>query len=306
MTTIEIKSKLKKINPRILVIGEYAGAFDPLKCKCTKCNHVWFPKWRDLSQGSGCPKCARKRLSSSHRFTLKQIKEKVKKVSPSIKVIGRYKNAVSPICCKCLVCKHKWSPVWDTLRVGRGCPKCGIRKCSDANRFTLEQVKEKIKKINPSIKIVGKYISALSPINCKCLICSGVWNSTWAHLSQKHGCPKCNLTGGIIEERVRKIFERITGWKFQKVNPSKIPWLQGLYLDGYNYKHKIAFEYQGPQHYKLCRWNKFNKRILHRQKQNDKKKKLLCKRNKIKLICVPFNVKEEEFIKKNLRRLGFI
>lgn len=67
---------------------------------------------------------------------------------------------------------------------------------------------------------------------------------------------------------------------------------KGYYFDGYNEEHKIAFEYQGYQHYSYPNhWHKteedFNKAC-----QRDKDKVQYCIENNIRLITIPYTVKD--------------
>lgn len=55
-TTEEYKKELYNINPKIEVIGEYIGARESIKVRCTICNHIWEPAAGSLLAGHGCPK----------------------------------------------------------------------------------------------------------------------------------------------------------------------------------------------------------------------------------------------------------
>jgi hypothetical protein len=57
-------------------------------------------------------------------------------------------------------------------------------------------------------------------------------------------------------------------------------------LDGYNEELKIAFEYQGKQHYELTYHNQHNKLRLEDIKRKDELKSRLCYENNVKLIIV--------------------
>jgi hypothetical protein len=56
----DIKDKLKIINPNIEVLSpSYEGAHTKMKLKCLKDGYEWEACWNNLSNGTGCPKCAR-------------------------------------------------------------------------------------------------------------------------------------------------------------------------------------------------------------------------------------------------------
>ncbi len=100
------------------------------------------------------------------------------------------------------------------------------------------------------------------------------------------------------EIKTRKVFENLFDKPFTKV--SNLPWLYNsvtnrhLELDGYCKELNIAFERQGEQHYT----NEY-------QIQIDTLKKLLCKKNKVILIAIPFWVADahlKEFILIKLKK----
>ncbi len=56
---------------------------------------------------------------------------------------------------------------------------------------THEEFIERMKQINPNIEIFGKYEGANERLNCKCLICGRVWNSSPSNLLRGRGCTCC-------------------------------------------------------------------------------------------------------------------
>lgn len=56
-TTAEFRRKLKKINPYILLLGEYKKTSEPILCKCELCGHEWQITPNSLLHGNGCPEC---------------------------------------------------------------------------------------------------------------------------------------------------------------------------------------------------------------------------------------------------------
>jgi hypothetical protein len=105
---------------------------------------------------------------------------------------------------------------------------------------------------------------------------------------------------------MRKIIEDLTGVKFPKARPK---WLQGrgrlpLELDGYNEKLKVAFEYQGGQHYFPIKWFGGLKTLLGVKLRDDRKRKT-CDRYGVLLIRIPYFKKNPEaFIRSKLEHAG--
>ena len=77
----------------------------------------------------------------------------------------------------------------------------------------------------------------------KHLICNHEWEVTYHSFT---GCPKC--ASYRTENMCREIFERVFEHKFPKCRPN---WLERLELDGYCEELRIAFEYNGQQHYEM-------------------------------------------------------
>jgi len=78
-----------------------------------------------------------------------------------------------------------------------------------------------------------------------------------------------------------------------------------LELDCYNDEMKIAVEYNGEQHYNYIPYFHNNKDAFTNLKYRDEKKRLLCKKNGILLITVPYTVKHrdiETYIIKELKK----
>lgn len=309
LTLAEAKSHLRKLDSTINVFSsiDKINGSTILQCQCVECQNKFERKWSSLKRGGVCPKCK----MNFCRHTLANIKIKLQKTNPGIIVLStEYANATSPLSCECRVCGHKWGAPWARLNRGHGCPRCGNQAHADAQRFSLEQIEEKLRSTSKPISIVSKqYKNNETPLKCKCLKCNHCWMTTWARLSQDHGCPHC---GGNLqsEEKVRETFERVTGLKWPRANPSEVPWLHGLTLDGFcrelsskKFPNGTAFERQGQQHTKLCLFNDFDLKKLHQQKKRDWRKKYQCWYHGVRLISIPYWVKDiESYIRARLTR----
>lgn len=87
----------------------------------------------------------------------------------------------------------------------------------------------------------------------------------------------------ILYEIVRQIFD---GEKIERhYRPS---WLEGLELDIYIPGHKLAFEYQGIQHFRVVNhWG--GEKQLKKQQEHDARKKRICSEQGINLICINYD-----------------
>ena len=108
-------------------------------------------------------------------------------------------------------------------------------------------------------------------------------------------CPYCNEWKN--QEKCREIFEQLFKVKFIKKRFycfKNLKFKSYIEFDGYNEELKIAFEYQGYQHYVYPNYFQKNKIKFLKQRSMDLFKQQYCSINKIKLFVVPYWVKDLE------------
>lgn len=110
--------------PNVIVVGTYRGKKNKILCKCKDCGYEWHASPDVLLRGNGCRLCGRKRFGKSCRKSHEDFIDAVKEISPTIKILGRYRTAKDRINCRCLICGYEWSPFADDLSMGKGCPIC--------------------------------------------------------------------------------------------------------------------------------------------------------------------------------------
>jgi very-short-patch-repair endonuclease len=112
----------------------------------------------------------------------------------------------------------------------------------------------------------------------------GIFQPLWKMVEKK-----TVVISSSKEEYCRRLFETHTGHKFPSVRPN---WLRqertqkNLELDGYCEYLKLAFEYDGEQHYKYP--NSFHKTLqeFREQRDRDALKEALCSRQGVKIIRI--------------------
>lgn len=112
------------------------------------------------------------------------------------------------------------------------------------------------------------------------------WETSYSNLYyNKSGCPYCKNSN---ERICRVLLEYMLNCKLSTAHPE---WLKykskrPLELDGYNQKKRIAFEYQGLQHYNISVFSKTIDDFISYQ-ERDKYKAKKCKEKGVVLIIIP-------------------
>lgn len=234
----------------------------------------------------------------NYNYLLDKLSEKSNNIIKPAEFVDEYKNYKSNefFTLICTLCNNKFNKrIKDIITKGRNvnCMVCHTEKMKNKNRLSDDEINLQLKPYE-FIYISG-YKNKHSVINVQCKN-NHIFEQQLNNIIYNSGnCPLCVNNNKLITENIcKQIFELIFNDTFNKTR--SLPWLinkDGNYieLDGYNDKLKIAFEYNGIQHYKYITFfhktiNDFNKLQTH-----DKLKTKLCKNNNIKLIIIPYTVK---------------
>jgi hypothetical protein len=164
---------------------------------------------------------------------------------------------------------------------GTGCSKCS-KENIDSKRSdeTLLKIRDYVKKLEGKC-LSEEYINNEKNLQFECKY-GHTFKESWSDVKNSlRWCPKCSKNRLIGESIARQIMEHALQLEFPSVY---IKEMEGLQLDGYNAEHKIAFEYQGYQHYTQTSYFHESDSQYKSQIVRDKEKKRLCKKNGIKLI----------------------
>ena len=185
---------------------------------------------------------------------------------------------------------HQWKASASCVFGGSWCPVCAGQ--SPPTKSELEQL---------AILRGGKFIDSVRYINkftklawqCKH---KHIWYAPKRSIKRGTWCPHCQENRR--EKECRNIFQKLTGKQFIKTRTI----LSGnLELDGYCDELKLAFEYNGIQHYNTVPYLKVDEDRLKRIQSRDAKKIQLCKKRNIHLIVIPYKTRNLElFIRKLL------
>jgi hypothetical protein len=154
------------------------------------------------------------------------------------------------------------------------------------------------------------YINNRTKVIIHCNTCSCKFTTRPTdHTTKSYGCSNCSKSKSerICLDLIRTILG-LDDDELRPALPSDVPWLKGLYLDGYSSKYKFAVEYQGRQHTEYPNFHHKTKADFDIQQINDQSKVRRCKRNKVDLLVVPCeyssrNVKKmKKFLEENLKK----
>ncbi len=261
---------LASLQGGICLSKKYSNTADKIQLKCKK-NHTWNTTANALISGSWCNICSYKKRRTSVGKINSQLKN-----SDIICLDVIHKNKTTKAKWMCPQ-KHIWIADLSIIRRKGGCPICSKRK-----KYTIEDMNElAVKKGGKCLS--KKYIRNSHHLQWECAN-NHKWNAIPRSIIKGSWCPSCNCFYTVNEEKCRFIFQSLLRLDFSKDNQTIKP----LELDGHNISLKLAFEYNGEQHYYFI--NGVHKTFSQfiKQQKRDKQKKLLCKQSGIKLIIIPY------------------
>lgn len=274
--TLEDMQEMAKKRGGECLSKAYKGAHGKLLWRCVVCSKEWSASPNNVARGTWCPRCSHK-----ERVSIAQIHVLAKSrggecLSTACKTVDTNK-----LLWKCNRCGNVWEATTDNIKQGTWCPKCAKVK-----KRTLEEMKA-VARERDGLCLSKEYLNCWSDLLWKCNVCSNEWKATGNNVLRGTWCPYCPRPS---ESLCRKIFEELFGVNFPKRRPL---WLKNhktggrMELDGYNEQLKIAFEYNGLQHYDVL--DMFHRSVddLERSVQRDILKQRLCTENAVRLIVIP-------------------
>lgn len=282
--TIEQMREIAKERNGLCLSETYKDANEKLKWKCNACGNAWKASANNVKHGTWCPRC-----SHREKLTISQMEELAKSQGGEC-LSSTYTNSDTELLWKCGVCGEKWMAKPYNIKLGSWCPKC-----SGLKKKTIEDMR-KLAKTRGGRCLSKKYVNCENDLLWECGTCGRTWKATPNNVNRGTWCPYCLHVG---EETCRRIFKEIFEVDFPKVRPF---WLinnktgRKMELDGFNRDLKIAFEYNGLQHYSVVNLFHMSDDDLKRSIERDRLKEKLCKEWNITLVVVPsLRIKHEDF-----------
>ena len=207
LTTQEFIERLNIANPNIEVIGEYLNRRTKIYVRGKECGHEWLGNPSDLLSGHGCPKCRYINNSKRSRMSHEIFIERLGQIHPHIIVLDQYVTSQEALTVKCELCQYTWKVKPNTLLNGSGCANCAGLKKKTTNEFI-----EALRKINPTIEVLGEYTGNRSCVKVKCQTCGHTWAPTGKALLNGRGCPQCSKAGtSFMEQFILAACKKVLG-----------------------------------------------------------------------------------------------
>ena len=291
-----------------LLSTEYKSNRIPLDYKCPE-GHVGKLILTNFLSGHRCRKCAYIKNGDIFRKPFEEVKQAFTDSGYTL-LSTEYKSIKIPLDYRCPE-GHLGKIRLDDFSSGHGCRKCADIKNGDRCRKPFEEVKQAFTERGYEL-LSTEYINCDTHLEYSCPK-RHLGKITFSHFSSGVGCAKCSQSRS--EKLTRDIFEKIMSVEFQTVRPDflKNPKTgRNLELDGYNENLKLAFEYNGEQHYKFLKYFHDTEEDFKIQREHDEFKYKKCLELGITLISIPYTFdcynpeKLEIFIKDELIKHKFI
>jgi very-short-patch-repair endonuclease len=262
-------------------LTEYKNNKTKIIIRCVKCSNLFEQTPDSHLRGRGCAKCSQNKKYSNIEFILQANKIHKNKYDYSL---VKYKNSYTKITIVCPKHKIFTQKPGEHLN-GKGCKKCGIEKRGNALLLSIDKFISKANKIhnNRYDYSLTEYTNSRTKIK---IICSkhGVFKQIPNSHLNGNGCPACRSSKG--EKMVVKFLQQ-NGIKFETQKTfDDCKNVFKLRFDFYLPEKNILIEYDGKQHFGLG-WSKY-KEGFKNIKKNDRIKNSFAKRNKIKLVRIPY------------------
>ncbi len=269
--------------------SEYRSSQSSMKWRCAE-GHEWEGSYSNIvNHGKWCPWCAGNKVDATEQ--LRRAHETARRNGGDL-LSKTYVGNKAPMRWRCAE-GHEWDAAFSTV-VGRGA-WCG--RCRGTQRDAEAQL---AKACEVAASKNGRCLSATYTNNSDQMEWQCERGHTWKapfYVVVQAGswCPTCSA--GLKERLVRHTLEELFGTAFKKHRPD---WLRNtrtgrlMELDGYSPELKLAFEYQGPQHYKAVLLFKMDQTHLERGRYRDDLKSELCRTHGIALLEVPYTVESQE------------
>ncbi len=257
-----------------LVSTDYINSSVPCKWSCIN-NHIWLAAWGDIKRGNWCRKCTIQ--EKTHKIEILQQYA----ISKGGKLVSTdYISSLKPLLWECKE-GHRWNTRWNNIKNrNQWCPTC------DGQTKPTLSILEQHAKNKRGILLTKEYKNCETKMSWQCEK-GHKWEAKWHSIKRGDWCPKCCVRKCELECKI--LFEAFFAKPFEKHRIYYDTYNKHKFyeLDGYNMELRIAFEYNGKQHYEhVSRFH--TKQEFYDLQKRDREKKQYCENAGIKLIVIPY------------------
>lgn len=205
---------------------EYSDSTQRVECVCLQdSSHIWYASYSQLvNQHTGCPICRFDIVAKKQRPSQEDAMLELDKVAKAHNYQYEpfiYKNRKQQVKCRCLNlgCNREWTTSYESLvKKDTGCAKC-----AGTARMTADEVNSLIKThaniYNYDFMEVNQYKNKHQRVECKCKVCTYIWNPTIASLLNSRGCVLCTIKRLGLQRRhtrehIMKILADVAGIRY--------------------------------------------------------------------------------------------
>jgi predicted nucleic acid-binding Zn-ribbon protein len=282
------------------LVTEYINAHTPVSIICHIHGIYQQMPYRHFNSLHGCPKCGRKQANDATRKPLNKF------IEEAINIHGKdtydyskvdYINSHRKVEIICKIHNKSFFQIPVNHLSGSKCTDCAIASSIVLRSKTTKQFIIDAKNVHglntyvyDKIEYVNKHIKVL----IGCTNCDQYYEQAPDKHLEGQGCPRCVYKN---ESESIEIIENLSEERFKKCKPL---FLNGLELDGYCEKLKLALEYNGRQHYEYVdHFHRDGLQSLVYQQERDQRKIRLCHENGIYLIIIPYTIEDKKTFIKN-------
>lgn len=260
----------------------YVSSQDKLKWQCEN-GHIWKALPSSVKQGFWCGKC----FDDRRRNNIDQMQQVAAKHGGHC-LSSEYIDCRTRLKWECSN-GHVWEAIPSSVTRGSWC-----QKCAGTAKHTISEMQMLAKKRGGRC-LSRAYKDAHTKLQWECRFKHKWWAKPNGILMGQW-CPECSVFR--MEKVVRAIFQQLFDKPFPRARPKWLlsPLGKPLELDGYLKNCRVAFEYNGKQHYSNV--GRFQVRFgsLEKRKKYDMLKKKACEERGIRLIVIPHDIKVHDLV----------
>ena len=282
--TIEEMQELARQKNGRCLSKEYIDSGTKLQWQCNKGHNFWMAS-SHVKTGYWCQKCAVESRANLRRGNIEEMQDLAKQEGGKC-LSNVYVNCNTKLKWQCKE-GHIWEAVPPSIKGGHWCPNCRKDKPGYNLKLTIQEMQELAKQKGGKC-LSTEYIDGKTKLQFQCSE-GHRWYATPGKIKFGRWCPRCR-TPSVGERICREYFEVIFHHEFPAYKPR---WLindrgNRMELDGYCKDLKLAFEYQGSQHFESS--SLFTGGNLAQRKKDDVVKEMVCKQNEVALIIIPYTI----------------